>query len=421
MPHSPAPWRSLTALAAAVLAATVLVAACGGGDGGPGGASGAPAGAGGPAASPSASAPPAIMITPADGAAGARPDGGVTVTARRGALTKVVVRAGGAAAPGRLSADRRTWRSRWTLRPGTTYTVAAAGTGADGAPTRATARFTTVKPAATFRVADITPRPGETVGVGMPLIVTFDRPIVDRAAVERALEVRMSRPVPAAWSWTDPRQVVLRPRRYWPPGQRVALLAHTAGVRAAPGVYGADGATGGFHVGPSRISVVDVRRHRMTVRVNGSPVRTVGISAGKGGTRAYTTTSGVHLAMGKGDPVIMTSGWMGVKDKRDPRYYRLKVRHAVQISSSGEYVHSAPWSVRQQGRANVSHGCVNASPAFAQWFYGQTLRGDVVTVTGTDRPLEWNNGWGYWQVPWSRWVAGGALKRPVKSSTARKS
>ncbi|WP_160823384.1 hypothetical protein [Actinomadura sp. J1-007] len=35
-------------------------------------------------------------------------------------------------------------------------------------------------------------------------------------------------------------------------------------------------------------------------------------------------------------------------------------------------------------------------------------------MTGTDRPLEWTNGWGYWQLPWSRWLAGSALGRPVR-------
>ena len=123
--------------------------------------------------------------------------------------------------------------------------------------------------------------------------------------------------------------------------------------------------------------------------------------------------------MGKGDPVIMTSAWMGVTDRKDARYYKLKVRHAVQISSSGEYVHAAPWSVASQGRENVSHGCVNASPSFARWFYDRTLRGDVITVSGTDRPLEPTNGWGFWQVPWSRWVAGSALRRPAPVQVAR--
>ncbi|WP_433336065.1 Ig-like domain-containing protein [Spirillospora sp. CA-294931] len=385
------------------------LAACGGG----GDARGA-APSSGPA-SPTAPPPDAaIRILPADGAREVRPDKPVVVTALRGVLDRVVVRGGGASAAGRLSADRRTWRSHWSLRPGTPYTITTMGTGPDGDRTLATSRFRTLKPAATFAVADVTPTPGEVVGVGMPLTVTFDRAIADQAAVERSLELRMSRPVTGAWNWVNDRQVVFRTRRYWPAGQRVTLVAHTAGVRSAPGVYGAAGHVSAFRVGASRISVVDARSHRMTVRVNGAVVRSAGISAGKGGRRAYTTTSGVHLAMGRGDPVVMTSAWMGVTDPKHPDYYKLKVHHAVQISASGEYVHSAPWSVKDQGRRNVSHGCVNAPPSFAAWFYGQTLRGDVITVVGTDRPLEWQNGWGHWQLPWSRWLAGSALKKPVK-------
>ncbi|MUN36095.1 L,D-transpeptidase [Actinomadura litoris] len=361
-----------------------------------------------PARSAARQAPP-ILITPADGSRDVPPDGRVAVLARRGTLGRVAVRAGSEPVAGRLSRDRRSWRSRWTLPPGTAVTVVAAGKDERGARTSAASTFATLRPSGTFRVSDVAPRPGEVVGVGMPVIVTFDRPVARRAAVERSLELRASRRVVGAWRWTSPRQVVFRPRRLWPARQRVTLLAHTAGVRSAPGVYGASGDVTAFRVGPARVSTVDTRRHRMTVRVDGRPVRTVGISAGKGGRRAYTTTSGVHLTMGKGDPVVMSSAWMGVTDRADPRYYELKVRHAVRISSSGEYVHSAPWSAESQGRANVSHGCVNAPPDFARWFYGGSLRGDVVTVTGTDRALEWDNGWGYWQLPWSRWKAGGAL------------
>jgi L,D-transpeptidase catalytic domain len=109
----------------------------------------------------------------------------------------------------------------------------------------------------------------------------------------------------------------------------------------------------------------------------------------------------------------MTSEWMGVTDPKDPRYYKLTVFDAVQISNSGEYVHSAPWSVWAQGNTNVSHGCVNVSPSFAEWFYAISQRGDIVTVTGTDRELEWNNGYGYWQMPWKQWVQGSALPSPV--------
>jgi lipoprotein-anchoring transpeptidase ErfK/SrfK len=145
------------------------------------------------------------------------------------------------------------------------------------------------------------------------------------------------------------------------------------------------------------------------VPVTGRSVKTAPISAGKGGQRKYTTTNGVHAVMGKQSPVTMTSGWMGVTNKSDPNYYSLTVYQAVQISSSGEYVHSAPWSVGSQGRANVSHGCVNAPPAFAKWFYNLSRRGDIVKVSGTDRDLEPDNGFGFWQLSWAGWLKGSAL------------
>ncbi|WP_158588090.1 L,D-transpeptidase [Actinomadura logoneensis] len=263
----------------------------------------------------------------------------------------------------------------------------------------------------TFGIADVTPREGEVVGIGMPIIVTFTRPVPSRAKVERVLRVRMSQPVQGGWYWLSSRQAVYRPRSYWPSGERVVLDARLEELRDVAGMSGARNVRRGFRVGRARISVVDTRAHRMRVREDGRLVRTTPISAGRGGKPAYTTTNGVHLVMRKSDPVVMTSAWMGVTDPKDPRYYKLKVRYAVQISATGEYVHSAPWSVASQGRANVSHGCVNASPAFARWFYARSVRGDVVVVTGTNRPLAWTNGYGYWQMPWSRWKSGSALRQ----------
>ena len=81
-------------------------------------------------------------------------------------------------------------------------------------------------------------------------------------------------------------------------------------------------------------------------------------------------------------------------------------------------MHSAPWSVGAQGSYNVSHGCVNASPAFATWFYNMEQWGDVVVVTGTDRPLEWNNGYGFWQMSWNDWVKGSAANASVSTGPA---
>ena len=106
----------------------------------------------------------------------------------------------------------------------------------------------------------------------------------------------------------------------------------------------------------------------------------------------------------------MTSGWMGVTNSSDPNYYSLTVYQAVQISSSGEYVHSAPWSVGSQGYANVSHGCTGMSPSNAKWLFDLSRRGDVVEYSGTDRPMEFTNGYGDWNESFATYAQGSALK-----------
>lgn len=361
-------------------------------------------------------APPAarLSITPRNGARDVRPDLGIQVRAGGGKLRSVVVRAKGAGVPGAMSADHKSWRTLWTLAPGSSYTVRATAVNAHGRATTRTSSFTTLAPAQTISVADVTPNDGETVGVGMPITVTFDRAVLNKDQVEKALEVRSTKPGRGAWRWVSDQQAIFRTSGYWQPHQRVTVTAHLAGVRAAKDVYGTADATRSFRVGTANLSRVDVERHRMVVSRDGRRVRDVGISAGRGGSWMFTTTNGVHAVIRKASPVVMTSAWMHVTDPKDPRYYKLTVFDAVQISNSGEYVHSAPWSVWAQGNANVSHGCVNASPEFAGWFYGISQRGDIVTVTGTNRELEWNNGYGYWQMPWKQWVKGSALKQPVQ-------
>jgi lipoprotein-anchoring transpeptidase ErfK/SrfK len=365
-----------------------------------------------------AASAPRITITPPDGAAQARPDLGVVVTVTDAALHEVVVRSKGATVPGALSPDGKSWRTRWTLAPGRSYAVRATATSPNGKAVTAASGFTTMPAPQTIAISDVTPNADETVGVGMPIIVTFDQPVRNKDRVERALEVRSTKPAQGAWRWVSDQQVIFRTRTYWQAHQQVTLTAHLAGVRAAKDVYGASDLTRTFNVGDANLSRVDTRTHRMIVRRNGRRVRDVGISAGRGGSWMFTTTNGIHAVMRKASPVVMTSAWMGVTDPKDPRYYKLTVFDAVQISNSGEYVHSAPWSVWAQGSANVSHGCVNASPAFAAWFYGISQPGDIVAVTGTGRELEWNNGYGYWQLPWKQWLQGSTRRRPVTTAQA---
>ncbi|NBE97515.1 hypothetical protein FE391_29965 [Nonomuraea sp. KC401] len=387
-------WRK-PATAFALLTAAALTASCSGG-----GASGTPEA---PEATTSATPQaPTIKISPAEGSTKVKPEKKITVVAAGGALEDVIVEGDDEPVEGRFNTDRTRWVSKTPLKPSTDYTVTA-----KAGVTSSTSAFTTAKPARALQVVDVTPNTkGETLGVGAPIIVTFNQSVANKAAVERALEVEAEKPVDGAWRWVADNKVIYRTAKYWPAHQKVKFHADITGVKAGKGLYGVKDYTADLNIGAKRISKVDVAKHMMYVYKDGKRVKTMRISAGKATTREYTTSSGVHLTMERANPVRMISPG---RKKGDPEYYDVMINHAVRISNSGEYVH-AKNNVWAQGRQNVSHGCINARPDQAKWFYDTVQRGDIVDVKGTDRELEWNNGWGYWQLSFSQWKKGSALK-----------
>ena len=68
---------------------------------------------------------------------------------------------------------------------------------------------------------------------------------------------------------------------------------------------------------------------------------------------------------------------------KNKNYYDLTVNLDVRLSWSGTFIHSAPWSVAHQGVDNVSHGCINLSPARAALYFNFARYGDLVTVKNT--------------------------------------
>ncbi|MDP9843212.1 lipoprotein-anchoring transpeptidase ErfK/SrfK [Streptosporangium lutulentum] len=387
-------------LAAATMAVVAALAtACSGGT-----SATAPAGQDTDSGAQAQSTPaaPVIKISPAEGSKTVRPDKKVVVTAASGALEEVTVESDGQAVDGDFDALRTKWVSKAPLKPASDYTVSA--TTVDG--TTASSSFKTLKPKLELKVADVTPAiKGEKVGVGAPIIVTFNQPIDEKATVEKALEVTSEKPAQGAWRWINDTTVIYRTAKYWQPHQKVTFTAHLDGVQGGKDMYGLNDFTKVIQIGAAQISTVDTRKHKMIVKRDGKVVQTMLISAGNATTREYTTTSGVHLAMGKANPERMISPG---RKKGDPGYYDLMINHAVRFSNSGEYVHALD-NVWAQGRQNVSHGCINSRPDQAKWFYNQVQRGDVITITGTDRKMEWNNGWGYWQMSFSQWKKGSAL------------
>ena len=89
--------------------------------------------------------------------------------------------------------------------------------------------------------------------------------------------------------------------------------------------------------------------------------------------------------------------------------YRMKVYWDVRFTWGGEFVHAAPWSVGDQGKRNVSHGCMNVSTANAKWFYELSKKGDIIEIVGTEEKVKPGDGWTDWNLTWEQYKAGSAL------------
>lgn len=358
-------------------------------------------GGGGEQSSPAAQAA-TLAVVPAADAAAIAPADPVRVTATGGTLTSVSVAGIGGAVKGALNPDKTVWTSTDKLGFGARYTVSAVATNADGQKTTTTSAFTTARATRTVFPA-VSPLSGMTVGVGMPIRVYFENPVTDRKAALARMKVTTSVPTVGAWRWFSATEVHWRPKTYWKPGTKVALDTDLRGVSLGAGTYGSVNADRhvAFTIGASHVSIADAKTHRMKVWINGKLTKDFPASLGKEVPGRFTH-NGVHVVTDKKASMTMDSTTFGLA--LDAGGYRVPVKFATRISNGGEFVHSAPWSVAQQGKENVSHGCVNLAPANAQWFYGISQPGDVVQVTGTPVPLTGKDtDIPDWTIPWSQW------------------
>jgi lipoprotein-anchoring transpeptidase ErfK/SrfK len=347
---------------------------------------------------------PKLQASVTDGAIGVPVDSPVTVNAGDGVLGAVsLINEEGQPVNGQLSPDGLTWASAEPLGYNKEYTLTAEALGLGGVA-RNRMTFQTHSPE-NLTMPYVLPNDGEAVGVGQPIAVRFDENIPDRLAAQRAIKVTTHPPVDGAFYWLSDREVRWRPANYWKPGTTVDVQVKTYGVDMGDGLFGQEDVTTRFTVGDEVIATADDATKTMTVRINGEVVKTMPISMGKNST---PTDNGKYIIGDRYSFLIMDSSTYGVP-VNSPDGYRTEVEWATQMSYSGIYVHSAPWSVGSQGRSNVSHGCLNVNPANALWFYNSTKRGDIVEVVNTvGSTLPGTDGLGDWNIPWDQWRAGNA-------------
>ncbi len=374
-----------------------------GGGGGNGPTSG-PTGAGtATSVSPSPVAPPPTLTTvPADGASNVDPSKPVTVTVTNGTIASVQL-SGGQESSCTLSEDRSTWTSNGALNVNSAYHLQIQAAGLDGTSVSKTVSFSTLKPSATLGVLEMWPNDGTSVGVGQPIRVQFTNyvPQAYRASVEKACVVTTTPAVAGAWHWVSTDTMDWRPREFWSTGSRVSVAFNLAGVRAGQHQFFVRDHSLSFTVRDTDLRlVIDAKAFKATAYENGRAVRTFPIGTGSDDPR-FITWSGVFAVLGKGNPVEMKADY-GNGDKYDEF-----VNWATQITYSGTYVHSAPWD-HEIGSVNSSHGCIHCNPVDATWFYNKAHVGDVVEITGTNKPVSLTNGFGDWSTSWSKWLAGSA-------------
>ncbi|HME48951.1 L,D-transpeptidase [Mycobacterium sp.] len=250
-------------------------------------------------------------------------------------------------------------------------TVAGGGAGVD---------TTAVSLPLSSAIKSILPTRGEVVGVAHPVVVTFNGPIADRPAAERAIEVKSTPAMTGKFEWLDSNVVQWVPGRFWPAHSTVKL---SVGSRPME-----------FKTGPAVVGVASISEHTFTVTVDGggegSPIGLPaphhlphmgeeGVLLASMGRPEYPTPVGSYAVLSKDRSLIMDSSSVGIP-VTDPDGYRLTVDYAVRISSRGLYVHSAPWAVQSMGFENVSHGCISLSPAAAEWYFDTVNIGDPVIV-----------------------------------------
>ncbi|WP_194837642.1 Ig-like domain-containing protein [Nocardia sp. XZ_19_369] len=350
---------------------------------------------------------PKLLSPIKDGEMGVSPGVPLAFQVEDGKLTNVtLVNAQGKPVNGRLAADGRSWETTEVLGYGKVYRLKADAIGLGGASSTMLS-FTTSSPDSQTKPY-LLPGEGEVVGVGQPVAIQFDETIPDRKAAQDAIKITTEPPVEGAFYWVNNREVRWRPENFWAPGTKVTIDVNVYGRDLGDGLYGQDNIHSFFTVGDAVIFTADDNTKQVVVEKNGEVVRTMPTSMGKNST---PTDNGIYIVSDRHEKIIMDSSTYGVA-VNSPDGYKTPVDFATRISYSGIFFHSAPWSVGQQGYSNTSHGCLNLSPANAQWVYQNAKRGDITIIKNTvGGTLSGVDGLGDWNIPWPVWKAGNADPR----------
>jgi lipoprotein-anchoring transpeptidase ErfK/SrfK len=342
------------------------------------------------------------------GATGVKVNRTLRLNVTKGTLSSVSVTGKSGKIDGTMAADKLSWQSTSRLQPGETYRVRGVAVDTNGDQAVYRSHFSTEALSLDQQTfPSFFPLSGSTVGVGMPAIIRFDVPVTNKASIEKHLHVTTVPAQAGSFYWISDTEVHWRPEKYWQPGTKVTVDADIDSVPAGNGVYGQKSRTNTFTIGRKMVSKVNMDTHQMRVFRDGKLIRTIPITTGQ--QPKFTTRSGIKVIVEKYRKKRMNSETVGIDPNGPDGYNIAGVEYAMRVTYSGEFVHAAPWSVGSQGHANVSHGCTGMSTTNAAWLYNESIIGDVVEYTGSDKPMTLTNGIGDWNLSYADYTKGSSL------------
>jgi lipoprotein-anchoring transpeptidase ErfK/SrfK len=302
----------------------------------------------------------------------------------------------------------------------TSTSASSSASSSSAAPTTTAPTITDVAVHVSVNIAD-----GASLGVGMPYIATFDKKITDGRAFQKATKVTVNgQAVDAHWyfEYSTPTsghlmEAHLRTEDYWPANAQIHVDLPVKGLSGGtPSDHPLErfvfdqSLTSDWTTTDAHIVTVTNATHTLTVTDNGKQWGSFPVSLGAPQT---PTLSGTKVIMDKGRDVEM----------KGPGYDDPHVKWTQRLTYGGEYLHAAPWNCAPSpalgctgpqnniGSADSSNGCTNLRPADAEKLYNFLGIGDVVLFPdATGARMQLGLGYGDWNVTWTVWKTGGAIK-----------
>ncbi|MFJ7209597.1 L,D-transpeptidase [Streptomyces sp. NPDC098789] len=258
---------------------------------------------------------------------------------------------------------------------------------------------------------DLTPGAGKTVGTGQPVSLEFEKPVQNKAEVEKALTVTASIPTEGSWGWVTTQggkdRLDWRPKDPWRANTEVAVKGTLTLVDPGGAHFERD-LDRTFKIGRDQQLVADLDTHTLVVKRDGQQVKTIPMSGGEP-VSGRASRPGTFAIKSQEEKVHMTSASVG-----GPKTYDVWVNWGMRFSDSGGYLHQGtPDSQQYIGNTNHSAGCIGMTPKDAKWLFDNTLLGDLVTVKGEEANGELGgvgNGYADWSITYDQWKAKSAVK-----------